>query len=48
MSSGGAPTLADTSDVHHIKTLHTRSVKLDIIGIWKWAIYGLMGGAFMT
>ena len=23
-------------------------MKLNIIGVWEWGIYGLMGGAFMT
>jgi len=36
-------------DVHHVKTLpHTCSLKLNIIGIWEWGIYGLMGGPFIT
>ena len=27
---------------------HTWSVKLNIIRLWEWAIYSLMGGAFIT
>ena len=26
------------------KFAHTSNVKLNIMGIWKWGIYGLMGG----
>ena len=35
-------------DVHHVKTAQSRSVKVNIIRIWEWDIYGLIGWAFMA
>ena len=35
-------------NAHYVKKLYTHEVKLNIMGIWEWGIYGLMGGAFMA
>ena len=37
-------------NVYHVKALHTHEVcvKLNIVGIWEWGIYHLMGRAFMA
>ena len=33
-------------NAHHVENCAHMSVKLNIMGIWEWGIYGLMGGAF--
>ena len=43
MSSGRAPTPAGHQCSPCENFVHTRSVKLNIMGLWEWGIYGVMG-----